>query len=363
MIKYTLLFFLFLSRIAIGQSIIRIISTDTSTLPYIANYGEIEPEIINDSTFEFKLPVIFEPENLYIVLDDSKQPRFFVRAWIDENTKLRVIHSDISSQIVNKDDFYLDVENLPIVNLDNWFRNQFLIMKNNEGNKMHFNSQDLEMRMLDSLRSAKLEYIKRSPKSFLSLVYLSDIMFHNQIDSTQKLMKSLDISLSKYSKFENIQTYINSHKENVNKVIFTNDSFFDFKGINEINDTINSSDIHTKIILLDFWYSSCGPCKKSIPILKELYSKYKSYDFEIVSFSVDEPKDYENWLLASKINNVEWINITDKQGFYGKIANVYDVDSFPFFLLFYNKKLVSRYAGLNDLNLLDGEISRIIKKE
>jgi len=359
--RYTLLIFIFLSRFAFGQSTIRIISTETSTKPYIANYSEIKPEIINDSIFEFKLPVIYEPENLYIVLDDSKQPRIVIRAWIDETTKLRIIHSD-KSQLITKDDFYLDFEDLPITNIDNWYRNQFLIMKKSEGNKTHFNSDDLETIMLDSLRSAKISYIKNSPKSFLSIVYLSEIMFHNPINSTQNLLNSIDSSLSKYKTYENIQTFINSHKENVRKVIFTNDSFFDFKGINENNDTINSCDIHIKIILLDFWYSSCGPCKRSIPILKELYSRYKNYDFEIISFSVDEPKEYENWLLASKLNNVPWINVTDKQGFYGKIANVYDVESFPFFLLFYNKKLINRYTGLNDLTLIDSEISRMVKK-
>jgi thiol-disulfide isomerase/thioredoxin len=51
-----------------------------------------------------------------------------------------------------------------------------------------------------------------------------------------------------------------------------------------------------KYILIDFWASWCGPCRKEIPNLKTAYSTYSDKGFEILSISID--KDEKAWLKA-----------------------------------------------------------------
>ena len=43
-----------------------------------------------------------------------------------------------------------------------------------------------------------------------------------------------------------------------------------------------------KYILLDFWASWCGPCKREIPAIKAAYDKFHGPDFDIVSVAVWE---------------------------------------------------------------------------
>ena len=55
-----------------------------------------------------------------------------------------------------------------------------------------------------------------------------------------------------------------------------------------------------KVVLVDFWASWCGPCKKSFPCLNELQSKYRSKGLVVIGISVDDSAaDYQKF--ASKM--------------------------------------------------------------
>src|SRR5262249_12447801 len=46
---------------------------------------------------------------------------------------------------------------------------------------------------------------------------------------------------------------------------------------------VRLADYKGKVVLLDFWATWCVPCKMEIPIFIDLYNKYKSQGFEVVS--------------------------------------------------------------------------------
>ncbi|MDR1552019.1 MAG: TlpA family protein disulfide reductase [Prevotellaceae bacterium] len=73
---------------------------------------------------------------------------------------------------------------------------------------------------------------------------------------------------------------------------------------------ITLSKLKGKYVLIDFWGSWCGPCRKSNPMMVELYnqSKAKNASIEFISIAVNERND-EKWKQAIKNDKLAWTQL------------------------------------------------------
>jgi thiol-disulfide isomerase/thioredoxin len=59
------------------------------------------------------------------------------------------------------------------------------------------------------------------------------------------------------------------------------------------------SDLKGQVVLINFWASWCGPCRKEMPILEQLYKQYKSKGFTLLGVNVEPSSaDAVNWLKS-----------------------------------------------------------------
>ena len=88
------------------------------------------------------------------------------------------------------------------------------------------------------------------------------------------------------------------------------------------------SDLRGKVVLVDFWASWCGPCRRENPHVVSMYAKYHDKGFEVFSVSLDNKA--ENWKAAIEKDNLSWPNhVSDLKGWGSAAAKLYGVSSIP----------------------------------
>ena len=105
-------------------------------------------------------------------------------------------------------------------------------------------------------------------------------------------------------------------------------------------DKVGLHDVYknNKLNLLFFWSSQCPHCMETIPKIKTIYKSYRSAGLEVIAVSIDKKK--EEWQQAINQENLEWINISNLNGWGSESTDVYYVTSTPTFYLVDNEAMI-----------------------
>jgi len=110
-----------------------------------------------------------------------------------------------------------------------------------------------------------------------------------------------------------------------------------------------------KYILVDFWASWCGPCRREIPNIKAVYEKYAGEDFDVLSVAVWDK--LEDTKAAAEELGIVWNQIVNAQRI---PTDIYGIEGIPQIILFGPDGTILK-RDLRDA-AIEEEVAKYVKK-
>lgn len=89
-------------------------------------------------------------------------------------------------------------------------------------------------------------------------------------------------------------------------------------------DSVSLDQLKGQVVMINFWASWCGPCRTEMPLLDQMYKRYRPLGFTLLGVNVEaETTDAEKWLAAVPVT---FPVLFDRQN---KVSKLYDVNAMP----------------------------------
>lgn len=157
--------------------------------------------------------------------------------------------------------------------------------------------------------------------NIIGAAVLSNMQYDLELAQVDSMLNLLDPSLAETQVVSKMRTAIDAKKNTAEGKMFTD---FDIDGV-KLSDYVGKG----KYVLVDFWASWCGPCKREIPNIKKVYDKYVGDDFDVLSVAVwDQPQASVD---TAKAYGVNWNEIINAQAV---PTELYGIQGIPHIILF-----------------------------
>ena len=326
---------------------------------------KIEGMIFNSTANEFILSPIFPNPN---EVDSSKIFRIIPDQEGNFNIEFPFIQKDYYTFQVENKSFFLIIDapknikiyadggqlnqHLNIVGSDDSknmfdfiFQTELWKVKIDSANQAIAKSPDKRKEISDYMQSEYVKFqgllnnfIGANQNSPALIAALNGINAEKDFKTYEKIITSLNANFgeSRLVKeyYKNYKTYVQSLEDKKKLGRGKPAPLFEETLIQPINGkkTLQLNDLKGKTILLDFWASWCGPCRRENPNVVKSYNKYKEHGFTVVSVSLDTDK--QKWKGAIQKDQLSWpYHVSDLAGWKSKVGQLYEVNSIPFTVL------------------------------
>lgn len=205
--------------------------------------------------------------------------------------------------------------------------------------------KEIEGLPMDERKKKEMEFVRNNPNSIASVATLSVYTKSWGKEKIKELFELLSIENKNSVYGKSISKYLEQNRSPI-----VGEKYVDFQMQDTNGQLKKLSDFTGKIVLLEFWASNCGPCRKENPNLVKTYEKYHSKGFEIFAVSGDLKKS--SWLNAIEKDKLPWIQVNDLKGRDNLAFNIYGINAIP------RNFLIDRNGVIIDENLRGDKLNK-----
>lgn len=175
----------------------------------------------------------------------------------------------------------------------------------------------------DDEHDAIISFIQSNPSSVIGAWAVTrNMLYNSELAKLKKAYEALSPSIQQTTYGIEIKKTID-----ITERLAIGNSAPDFTQNDSTGNPVSLSLFKGKYVLLDFWASWCGPCRRENPNVVAAYNKFKNKNFTILSVSLDENKGA--WLKAINDDHLRWNHVSDLKGWKNAAAAQYGIKAIP----------------------------------
>jgi peroxiredoxin len=177
----------------------------------------------------------------------------------------------------------------------------------------------LHEQQIDSIKA----FVQSHPRSFVSPYIIRNYLAYDmEYPALNEVASVLDTSLRRSADY----TVLAERLAKLERVTEGKPAV-DFALADTTGTPLALSSLRGQYVLIDFWASWCGPCRRENPNVVSVYNEYHDQGFEILGVSFDHERN--KWLTAIAEDGLTWRHVSDLKGWESEAGQLYAVNSIP----------------------------------
>lgn len=211
--------------------------------------------------------------------------------------------------------------------------------------------EELDNEILGDKRKVVAEFVKDNPGSLRGAMAIAEnFNYYAEADEVEPIYNLLDEKIKNSSKGKEIRKMIDVYAS-----VAVGNKAPEINQFTPDSSRLSLSSLKGKFVLIDFWASWCGPCRRENPNIVKAFKQFSEKGFTVFGVSYDTKK--ENWIKAIQDDTLSWAQVSTLNGWENETSSLYGIKAIPSNVLIdkdgiiiakniFGKKLIARLQEL-----------------